>query len=68
MNAAVVSLILVVAVQLAIPVLYNAAAHRVQSLHVIIAAASLVLLLRTKLNATWLILGAGSIGWLAAIL
>jgi len=68
MNAAVVSLILVVAVQLAIPVLYNAAAHRVQSLHVIIAAASLVLLLRTKLNATWLILGAGSIGWLAATL
>ena len=66
MNAAVVSLIAVVAVQLAMRSFYDAVAQRIVYLHLIIAAASLALLLRTKLNATWLIVGAGLVGWLAS--
>jgi chromate transporter len=65
MNAAVVSLILVVAVQLARPIFYSATAQLVAWLHIAIAVVSLVLLLWTKLNATWLILGAGTVGSLA---
>jgi chromate transporter len=66
MNAAVVSLIAVVAIQLATRSFYDARGQRILYLHAIIAAACLVLLLRTRLNATWLIVGAGLVGWLAS--
>lgn len=62
MNAAVVALIAVVAVQLAIANFRSSTSVRVDLIHVAIFLVSLALLLRTKLNATWLIIAAGLIG------
>ncbi|CAN5478594.1 chromate efflux transporter [soil metagenome] len=62
MNAAVVALIAVVAVQLAITNFRTGGALRVDLVHIAIFIVAFVLLLRTKLNATWLILSAGAIG------
>src|SRR5688572_5292632 len=60
MNAAVVSLIAVVTLWLARDTLL--AAGRLDWLAVVVFAASLAALLGTKVNATWVILGAGVIG------
>jgi chromate transporter len=62
MNAAVVSLIAVVAVQLAVVNFHGASSLHIDLVHVGIFVASLVLLLRLKLNATWLIIAAGLVG------
>lgn len=62
MNAAVVALIAVVAVQLAIANFRSGGALRLDLMHIAIFVASLALLLRTRLNATWFIIAAGMIG------
>jgi chromate transporter len=68
MNAAVVALIVVVAVQLGMKNFRSATAIRVDLLHVVIFIASLVLLMRVKLNATWVIIGAGLVGAVRALI
>jgi chromate transporter len=67
MNAAVVALIAVVAVQLANANFRAATSLSVDLLHIAIFVVALVVLLRTKLNATWIIIVAGLIGAVRAL-
>jgi chromate transporter len=63
MNAAVVALIAVVTVWFARSVLWTGV--RVDLVPALIFVGSLLVLLMTKVNATWVIVAAGIVGWLA---
>jgi chromate transport protein ChrA len=62
MNAAVVSLIVVVAGQLALANFRSTGTLHFDLIHVAIFAAALIILLCMKVNATWIIIVAGLIG------
>jgi chromate transporter len=62
MNAAVVGLMIVIAVRLAAPALYEAAAHRLNIIGAMVLAGTLIGLY-FRINATWLIIAAGLFSW-----
>ncbi len=66
MNAAVVGLMAVVAVRLAGATLLVGPRFGVDWLNVLVLACATAALLRWKLNATWVVLGAGVVGWAAS--
>jgi chromate transporter len=66
MNAAVVGLMIVVAVRLAGAALIKGSRYDVDWLNVVILACAAAALLRWKLNATWVVIGAGIVGWASA--
>ena len=68
MNAAVVALITVVAIQLSIAAFRGHGSLAIDVIHIGIFLATLIVLLRTKLNPTWLIVAAGLIGATRALL
>jgi chromate transporter len=68
MNAAVVALIAVVAIQLAFANFRGRGSLAIDLIHIGIFLTTLIVLLRTKLNPTWLIVAAGLIGATRALL
>jgi chromate transporter len=62
MNAAVVGLMIVIAVRLAAPALYDATAHRLNVIGALVLAGTLIGL-HFRINATWLIIAAGLFSW-----
>jgi chromate transporter len=67
MNAAVVGLMVVVAVRLALVAVFKERAHAIDWLNLLILACAATALLLWKLNATWIVLGAGLVGWVASL-
>jgi chromate transporter len=68
MNAAVVGLMIVVAVRLALVAAFKESAQALDWLNLLILACATAALLVWKLNATWIVLGAGILGWITSYL
>jgi chromate transporter len=62
MNAAVVGLMLVIALRMIWPAVYDSSVHRVNFIGIVILIGA-SLGLRKKINTTWLILAAGAVAW-----
>ena len=67
MNAAVVGLMIVVAVRLALVAIFKESTHTLDWLNLLILACAAAALLVWKLNATWIVLASGAIGFVVAL-
>jgi chromate transporter len=66
MNAAVVGLMIVVAVRLALVAVFRESTRAPDWLNLLIFACAMAALLMWRLNATWVVLASGLVGWIAA--